>query len=362
MTRELTGLLAQRATLSADAERFEREGTGLLATMRREDLAGVDERIRACHGHHIDVAFRGILAAKESLAIEYPLEHRAIGATARGQVGGNDTSFGTAFWNAAVAAAPILAFCTLVNTEDGAPFTLGYIAANPSSNGIVTDGSTINDTDPTFGGRPLVAYPFKQLLRISAEMVADSAFDAEGYAGGVLGPLSIRDFADDLISGDGSSKPLGLTASGITNVNAAAAGAITLDDVAGACEAVPAAHMFSGRGAILISPGAYWDLRRQTLGTSAAGGMAVDPTLPYVGGTLLGFPFAVETGLAAPATGAVSVVAGDIAAAYGARIAPLRVESDNRGTLSTDRVLVRTIVRGDGAPLLWTAVRGVVGP
>jgi hypothetical protein len=348
-TEPFADLLAQR---SATADRMAWEiahDADNVAAFTRNELDDIDARI-ARQYPGVDAGFRALFVGAEGRhAAEYPFDTRAVGATARGLVGG--LGFSATFWASAVAAAPLLGLARIIATSSGESWHHGFVSTNVDANGIVTDGSSISVTDPAFSRATFAAYSYKNLLKASDEMVRDPAFDIEGYTAEVVAPIVVRDFADDCITGDGSSKPRGLASSGaLTAVTAGGASVVTFDDIAALLAGVPAAHRYSGRCHLLLSPGAHTDLLEE------------QPLHAWHTNSIHGVPFTIDTGIANPATTAISAIAGDFRSGYGIRLAPLRIDTDRRSGLANDQVMTRVVLRADGQPLLAAALRALVHP
>jgi HK97 family phage major capsid protein len=315
----------------------------------RRAFPGVDPQFRAAF-------VRRSGGDERTRSFEQLPEVRALGSTARTET--TDRTFSDTLFAALVAQSPILGLATLVRTSTGSPHGLSYVATDSAANGIVTDGSSITVADPVFGRAQFNAYSYKDRLVLSEELFYDGAFDAEDYAARMFaaGP-SLRAFGVHTISGDGSSKPLGLANSGtLTTVTAAGASAIVLDDVAKALEDLPTSAL--PNASIVLSHGAWFDIIRATEGTSGAGGRSINPT-GYVG-KLWNFPTYVDPALTNPATGVITGLVGDFKSAYAVRLAPIRVDVDHHATLATDQVGVRAVIRGDATTMVAGSARALI--
>lgn len=354
-TTPLTERLAERQATADRLQSELRSGADMLAAFTRQELADADAAIERDHPS-IDAHLRTLFVGKNNHAADFAI--RALGATARGQTGDN---FGAGFWPAAVAAVPLLDLSDIVFTgTSGADFEYGH--GSVASATLVAEGGAITPSDITFSRRVLKAYGYKAIMQFSAEMATDSSFDFEGYASDRVVESVIRDLGDDLILGDGSGKPLSVY-SGVSTVAAASATTVVLADIGALLEALPSQYLFSGRATLLLSAGAYHDLRREQLGTTGAGdgGMAVDPAIPGVGGIVMGVPFRVDTGLTDPTTATVTAVVGDFRAGYATRLTALRVETSDFGSITAaDQRFVRVVLRADGAPTTVDAMRSLV--
>jgi len=103
-----------------------------------------------------------------------------------------------------------------------------------ASNGAaswVDEGAAIPESDDTFGQVNLGAHKLATMLKISEELLNDSAFNLEQYAAKEFGRRIGRAEEEAFIGGDGTGKPTGFLTSAQIGVTAAGAAAITLDEI-----------------------------------------------------------------------------------------------------------------------------------
>jgi len=108
------------------------------------------------------------------------------------------------------------------------------VVASKGEASWLEEGQAIPESDDSFGQVTIGAYKLGTMLKISEELLNDSAFDLEAYV--------VREFArrtgakeeDAFINGDGTGKPTGIlaaTGGGQIGVTTAGATAITLDEM-----------------------------------------------------------------------------------------------------------------------------------
>jgi HK97 family phage major capsid protein len=123
-----------------------------------------------------------------------------------------------------------------ITTSDGNP--LPWVTVDDTANvgEIVAEGGTFAaGADLVFGTANLGAYKYMAggasnlPLRVSFELLQDSAFDVEGLVSKKLGERIARVQATHLVTGTGSGQPQGIT-DGLTGVQSAA-GSITYPDL-----------------------------------------------------------------------------------------------------------------------------------
>jgi len=103
-----------------------------------------------------------------------------------------------------------------------------------ASNGTaswVDEGAAIPESDDTFGQVNLGAHKLATMLKISEELLNDSAFNLEQYAAKEFGRRIGRAEEQAFITGSGTGRPTGFLSSAQVGVTTAGAAAITLDEI-----------------------------------------------------------------------------------------------------------------------------------
>jgi HK97 family phage major capsid protein len=362
----LTQLLERRAAAFENhAEAARRPGADTSATvpLLREHADELDAELRT-RWPNVDPTLRTLYAFGGTA--EVPLNVRALTASARAQL--SDRTFVEHLFAKAVEAAPLLSWSTLLETGDALPFDFGFLNVDATAPGVVADGATITAGDPGFARASFGSFAYKAVVAASAELVVDARLDLERLAAEHVAPILARKLADDLWGGGGTTEPEGLLA-GLSTVTAGAAATVTLADVAALLAALPAADRYSPDCVVMMSPGAHAELIEGQTGVGnllAPASFGIRPTDLTAGGGVYhgivhGVPYVVDAALAAPASAAKSVVAGNVRQAYAVRLAPLRVDVD-KVSASTDTVALRCVLRADGRRMRTGAARALVHP
>ena len=103
-----------------------------------------------------------------------------------------------------------------------------------ASNGAaswVDEGAAIPESDDAFGQVNLGAHKLATMLKISEELLNDSAFNLEQYAAKEFGRRIGRAEEQAFIEGNGTGRPTGFLTTAQLGVTAASATAITLDEI-----------------------------------------------------------------------------------------------------------------------------------
>ncbi len=234
---------------------------------------------------------------------------------------------------------------TVITTEAGEALEIPKTTAH-SSAAIITEGSTVTESDPTFGKVTLNAYKYGLAIDISSELEQDSAFDLSGYlarqAGRAIGNASGTHF----VTGDGSSKPNGVVGASTLGVTGATSvsGAFDGDNLIDLYFSVIAPYRANATW--LMADGAIAAARKLKAGDDnylwQPGLQAGTPD------TILGRPVVSDTNVADIATSAKSVLFGDFSAYYIRDVRGFRAERSVDFKFGTDQVTWRFLFRTDG--------------
>ena len=297
-----------------------------------------------------------LLSSARTAAVDYRLDSRALSrltSAAGGATAARD--FAGMVGGALVDAAPLLGLATLFPTPNGDQLDVPFVSVNPTPPGIIAEAAALTAVEPTFGLVNLVSFKYPVLTKVSRELVEDSAFDVESYmANTVAARIAALVSADYYRGAGGATAPAGL-ATALSTVTAGSPTAAAFADIESLIGAVPAAYRTAPGMSLVMSPGAYMQLRSQK---GSTGGSYLWPVTD--GNVLFGFPVFVDNALPSAASTNRTVIAGNIGAAYAIRMVDLRVEKATALDLNSDLVNVRCIVRTDGRTIVTDACRALV--
>ena len=290
------------------------------------------------------------LGRGELRSVVVPAEARDL-TKGSATAGGNTvpTSFFGQVWEHMIESSAILqAGATVLNTASGENLEIP-VTTSHSSGALITEGSTLTESDPAFAKRTLGAYKYGLSIQVSSELVADTGFDLLGYLARQAGRAVGNALGADLVTGNASSKPSGIVqtaTTGVTGATTSASGTFTADELIDLYYSVIAPYR--------ASTSCAWIMRDATLARvrklkDSQNQYLWQPGL-QVGAPdiLLGKPVYTDPNVAAVATSAKSVIFGDISA-YHVRIAGgVRFERSDDFAFQSDLVTFRAIVRGDG--------------
>jgi HK97 family phage major capsid protein len=212
------------------------------------------------------------------------------------------------------------------DTGDGAPIEYPTVDDTANVGDITAEAAAITSgNDLVFGTVTLGAYKYTSAgagsnlpLRVSVELLQDSAFDVESLVARKLGERIARKQAAHWVTGTGSSQPKGLLAASLTQDNDLdVADVIDYDDIMDTYDLLDAAY----------EPNAKWLMKKNTWSqirgiVDLNGRPLVQDALSGIGGTpekrLLGFPVVIDEGTPTLSSAGITfpVAFGDFREAY----------------------------------------------
>lgn len=204
--------------------------------------------------------------------------------------------------------------CTVVSTASGNPIILptvddtAVVAVQHTEGGALTDDG---GSDVTFGKKQLEAYAYDtEFVRFSFELAADSIFNMEQLLGSLLGERLGRIANKQLTIGDGTGDPNGIVTASTKGKDAAAAAAVTYDEIIDLVHSVDPAYRTSPKVRFMFNDLTLGSLRKLKDGDGRYIWTAGD-VQNGVPGTILGYRYSINQAMDGIATGKKSMLFGD---------------------------------------------------
>lgn len=182
-----------------------------------------------------------------------------------------------------------------------------------------TEGTTLTDdggSDVTFGQKVLDAYPFNtEWLRVSKELVDDAAFNVEQIIGELLGERLARRANTELTTGDGTGDPNGIVTASSLGKSAAAAAALTVDELIDLVHSVDPAYRASPRVRFMMNDLTLAALRKLKYGDGHYIWQMGDIRSGQPD-TLLGYAYSINQAMPAMTSALKPVIFGDFGKYY----------------------------------------------
>ena len=228
----------------------------------------------------------------------------------------------------------------VLNTSDGNVINLPVSTADEAI-ALVAEEGTYTNPAPTSSSVAVGAYKYGAIVKISEELLVDSAFDVSTYVQRQVSRYLGNQLGAVLATGTGSSQPQGISKCTV-GVTAASTTATTADEIYDVQHSLSAPYRASAAWFVNDS----WLKAVRKLKASGSGDYLLQPGLSAgTPATLLGSPVYIEQ-LDAPATGKVVAVYGD-PMGYTVRKTPFQVTVLNERFADTGHVGFKVSTRLD---------------
>jgi len=118
-----------------------------------------------------------------------------------------------------------------LNTASGGLLDYPTLNDTATDANLVTEAGAVTVQDMTFGNAQLSAYNYSSLVRVSQQLLQDSAFDLNSFLVEAMGERIARATNAAFTTGTGSSQPQGIVTGSALGKTAAGASAIVADDI-----------------------------------------------------------------------------------------------------------------------------------
>ena len=196
---------------------------------------------------------------------------------------------------------------TILRTGEGNDLPIPTVSDHSNVGAILAENTQVAEQDVTFGQITMKAYKYSsKLIRVSAELLQDSAIDLESFIGGALGERIARVLNSHFTIGTNSSQPQGIIASG-AGVTAAAVAAITYGELVDLQHSVDPSYR--GNAKFMMNDSTFKAIRKLVDDQNRP---IFQPDISAASpGTLLGSPIVINQDCAAMAASAKSIFFGD---------------------------------------------------
>lgn len=335
----LSSELDRRAALIDDARKLaERE--------ERAAAAAENFVLPATSVRSVNDEIRALARGEKRDGLVFGQENRALAPSTTGAP--VPTSFYDEIIMQAKYVGPMLTTSTMLRTSSGEPLQIPSVATY-STGTLTAAGSALPDGDPTFNAfKTLQAWKFGGVIKVARELIEDSGVDLQGFLAEQIGIGLGSSVNAALTNGTGTVQPYGIATtagSGITG-GTGVAGVFTADNLIDL--------VYSLDTAARKRPGAGFQMSKTAIATvrkfkDTSGRYIFEPSLSAdKNDLLLSYPVYENPDLAAPATGAISVLFGDLASYYVREVGGIRLDTSADYAFANDQVTFRYTWRGDG--------------
>jgi HK97 family phage major capsid protein len=240
---------------------------------------------------------------------------------------------------------PMLEVSDVISTASGEDLTIPTLSAY-STAAIVSAAGTVSASEPTYSSITLGAFKYGFLAQAANELVTDAGFDLASHLANQAGNALGYAIGAGLTTGTGTTQPFGISTQAGTGVTGGTgvSGAFTADNLIDLA--------YSVDGAVRRLPGAGFMANGASIGAmrklkDTAGNYLYQVGVGYPD-TFAGFRVVENPFVADIATGAKSVLFGDLKS-YKVRVAGgIQVASSTDYAFNTDLTTWRFLMRVDG--------------
>lgn len=255
------------------------------------------------------------------------------------------------------------AITNVISTSTGVVINIPTIDDTTVTAGAHSEGAAMGDTgakDATFGKKSLESYAYDtQWIRVSMELARDSILNMESLLGSLLGERLGRIANLQLTTGNGVSNPNGIVTASTKGKDAAAAAAITYDEVIDLIHSVDPAYRMSPKTRFMFNDLSLASLRKLKDGEGRyiwSAGSVKDGTP----GTLFGYPYSINQAMDGIASGKKSILFGDFGKYFVRRVGGTMVGV--RREYYWPDIGIAGVVNLDGELVDTSAVRHLLHP
>lgn len=259
----------------------------------------------------------------------------------------------TSFYNQIITVAkfvgPMLETSTMLRTASGEPLQIPSNSAY--STGVQTAaGSVLGESDPVFNAfTTLQSWKYGGIITVARELLEDTGVDLLGFLADQIGVGLGSSVNAALTNGTGTVQPNGIATSAGSGVTGGTgvAGAFTADNL---IDLVYSLDTLARR-----RPGAGFMMNKASIAAVRKlkdnyGRFIFEPSLSAdKNDLLLSYPIFENPDLATTATGAKSVLFGDLASYFVREVGGIRLDRSDDYAFANDQVTFRYTWRGDGA-------------
>lgn len=194
-------------------------------------------------------------------------------------------------------------------TSSGNQMEIPTVDDTAQTGALLAENTADSEQDVTLGQKLLDAYKYtSKLIRVSEELLQDSAFDIQSFLAELLGERLGRIGNTHLTTGTGTAQPNGIVTASTLGHTGAANNAITFDELIELVHSVDPAYRTRG-ARFMMRDSTLKAVRKLKDGQSRyLWEPAVSSEVPA---TILGHPYSINQDVAAIATTAKSVLFGD---------------------------------------------------
>ena len=218
--------------------------------------------------------------------------------------------------------------------------------------------STVQDT--TFGTKTLDAYTYRDLMKISWELMQDSEFDMGQIINDNMGVRFGRALNAACTTGTGTSQPNGVVTATSAGKTAASATAITRSEIVDLIHSVDPAYRAAGTCALMFNDSTFSAIKKLAFGSGDARPLWQTSMRDGDPDTIEGYKYFINQGMASIATGNRTILFGDFSKYYIRIVKALQLVRLNELYAANGQIGFYGFMRFDGELMDTAAIKHLV--
>lgn len=224
---------------------------------------------------------------------------------------------------------------------------------------LVSEGGSATVQDTTFAQKTLNAFMYRDLVKLSYELIQDSAFDIEAYIVRLMGTRFGRAANESLTTGTGSSQPNGVVTASTLGKTAASATAFTFAEVLDLVHSVDPEYRRNGRFMMHDSVLAY--IKKLSIGASDARPLWQPSFIVGEPATIDGFQYTINQDMDSSIGAASKIILfGDFRQYLVRQVRTLQISRNESLYMATGEIGYFGFARWDGELLNTAAVKHLI--
>lgn len=224
---------------------------------------------------------------------------------------------------------------------------------------LVSEGGSATVQDTTFAQRTLNAFMYRDLVKLSYELIQDSAFDIEAYIVRLMGTRFGRAANESLTTGTGSGQPNGVVTASTLGKTAASATAFTFAEIIDLIHSVDPEYRRNGRFMMHDSVLAY--IKKLSIGASDARPLWQPSFIVGEPATIDGYQYTINQDMDSTINTASKIILfGDFRQYLVRQVRTLQISRNESLYMATGEIGYFGFARWDGELLNTAAVKHLV--
>lgn len=224
---------------------------------------------------------------------------------------------------------------------------------------LVSEGGSATVQDTTFAQRTLNAFMYRDLVKLSYELIQDSAFDIEAYIVRLMGTRFGRAANESLTTGTGSGQPNGVVTASTLGKTAASATAFTFAEIIDLIHSVDPEYRRNGRFMMHDSVLAY--IKKLSIGASDARPLWQPSFIVGEPATIDGYQYTINQDMDSTINTASKIILfGDFRQYLVRQVRTLQISRNESLYMATGEIGYFGFARWDGELLNTAAVKHLI--